>query len=100
MATRRYGQYCAIAKALDVLGDRWALLIVRELLFGAQRYSELQAALPGIATDMLADRACASSRPPAWSPAGPTMRSGTSSHPVAATSARFSRPSRCGGSAS
>lgn len=56
MATRRYGQYCAIAKALDVLGDRWALLIVRELLFGAQRYSELQAALPGIATDMLATR--------------------------------------------
>ena len=48
MATRRYGQYCAIAKALDALGDRWALLIVRELLFGALRYSELQAALPGI----------------------------------------------------
>jgi DNA-binding HxlR family transcriptional regulator len=56
VATRRYGQYCAIAKSLDVLGDRWALLIVRELLFGAQRYSELQAALPGIATDMLATR--------------------------------------------
>ncbi len=56
MATRRYGQYCAIAKALDALGDRWALLIVRELLFGALRYSELQAALPGIATDMLATR--------------------------------------------
>jgi DNA-binding HxlR family transcriptional regulator len=56
VATRRYGQYCAIAKALDVLGDRWALLIVRELLFGASRYSKLQAALPGIATDMLATR--------------------------------------------
>jgi DNA-binding HxlR family transcriptional regulator len=56
VATRRYGQYCAIAKALDALGDRWALLIVRELLFGALRYSELQAALPGIATDMLATR--------------------------------------------
>jgi DNA-binding HxlR family transcriptional regulator len=56
VATRRYGQYCAIAKSLDVLGDRWALLIVRELLFGALRYSELQAALPGIATDMLATR--------------------------------------------
>ena len=56
MATRRYGQYCAIAKALDALGDRWALLIVRELLFGGLRYSELQAALPGIATDMLATR--------------------------------------------
>jgi DNA-binding HxlR family transcriptional regulator len=56
MATRRYGQYCAIAKALDVLGDRWALLIVRELLFGAMRYGELQATLSGIATDMLATR--------------------------------------------
>jgi DNA-binding HxlR family transcriptional regulator len=56
MTTRRYGQYCAIAKALDVLGDRWALLIVRELLFGAMRYGELQAALPGVATDMLATR--------------------------------------------
>lgn len=56
MATRRYGQYCAIAKALDVLGDRWALLIVRELLFGAMRYGALQATLPGIATDMLATR--------------------------------------------
>jgi DNA-binding HxlR family transcriptional regulator len=56
VATRRYGQYCAIAKSLDVLGDRWALLIVRELQIGALRYSELQAALPGIATDMLATR--------------------------------------------
>jgi DNA-binding HxlR family transcriptional regulator len=56
MAARRYGQYCGIAKSLDVLGDRWALLIVRELLFGAMRYGELQAALPGIATDMLATR--------------------------------------------
>lgn len=56
VATRQYGQFCAIAKALDVLGDRWALLIVRELLFGAMRYRDLQAALPGIATDMLATR--------------------------------------------
>jgi DNA-binding HxlR family transcriptional regulator len=56
VATRQYGQYCAVAKALDVLGDRWALLIVRELLFAPLRYSDLQAALPGIATDMLASR--------------------------------------------
>jgi DNA-binding HxlR family transcriptional regulator len=56
VAARDYGQYCAIAKALDVLGDRWALLIVRELLFGPHRYSGLQARLPGIATDMLATR--------------------------------------------
>jgi DNA-binding HxlR family transcriptional regulator len=56
VATRHYGQYCAIAKALDVLGDRWALLIVRELVFGTARYSDLHAALPGIATDVLATR--------------------------------------------
>ena len=56
VAARDYGQYCAIAKALDLLGDRWALLIVRELLFGSRRYSELQSRLPGIATDMLATR--------------------------------------------
>ena len=56
VATRRYGQYCAIAKALDVFGDRWALLIVRELLFGALRYTDLHSRLPGIATDMLAIR--------------------------------------------
>ena len=56
MATRRYGQYCAIAKALDVFGDRWALLIVRELLFGPLRYGDLQAALHGVATDTLASR--------------------------------------------
>ena len=54
---RSYGQYCAMAKALDVIGDRWTLLIVRELLLrGACRYTDLRNGLPGIATDMLADR--------------------------------------------
>src|SRR5579884_3950205 len=54
---RSYGQYCAVARALDVLGDRWTLLIVRELLLrGACRYTDLRAGLPGIATNLLADR--------------------------------------------
>lgn len=53
---RRYGQYCAAAKALDVVGERWSLLVVRELLDGPRRYTDLQAGLPGISTDMLAAR--------------------------------------------
>jgi DNA-binding HxlR family transcriptional regulator len=52
-----YGQYCALAKALDVVGSRWTLLIVRELLIrGPSRYTDLRNGLPGIATNMLADR--------------------------------------------
>jgi len=54
---RSYGQYCALAKALDVIGDRWTLLIVRELLIrGACRYTDLRDGLPGIATNLLVER--------------------------------------------
>jgi DNA-binding HxlR family transcriptional regulator len=54
---RSYGQYCGLAKALDVVGDRWTLLIVRELLIrGACRYTDLQHGLPGIATNLLSSR--------------------------------------------
>jgi DNA-binding HxlR family transcriptional regulator len=54
---RTYGQYCAIAKALDLVGDRWTLLIVRELLLqGACRYTDLRNGLPGVATNLLAER--------------------------------------------
>jgi DNA-binding HxlR family transcriptional regulator len=54
---RSYGQYCAVARALDVVGDRWAFLIVRELLLlGPCRYTDLRNGLPGIATNLLADR--------------------------------------------
>jgi DNA-binding HxlR family transcriptional regulator len=54
---RTYDQYCPAAKALDVVGDRWTLLIVRELLNrGAARYTDLKDGLPGIATNLLADR--------------------------------------------
>lgn len=54
---RSYDEYCALAKSLDVLGDRWTLLIVRELaLKGRCRYTDLRNGLPGIATNLLADR--------------------------------------------
>jgi DNA-binding HxlR family transcriptional regulator len=54
---RSYGQYCSVAKALDVVGDRWTLLIARELLLqGPCRYTDLKSGLPGIATNLLADR--------------------------------------------
>jgi DNA-binding HxlR family transcriptional regulator len=53
---RSYGQYCGLARALDVVGNRWSLLIVRELLGGPARYGQLQAGLPGIATNLLAER--------------------------------------------
>jgi DNA-binding HxlR family transcriptional regulator len=54
---RSYQQYCAVAKALDVVGDRWVLLIVRELMTsGPSRYTDLLKGLPGIATNLLADR--------------------------------------------
>jgi DNA-binding HxlR family transcriptional regulator len=54
---RSYDQYCALAKSLDVVGDRWTLLIVRELaLLGACRYTDLRNGLPGIASNLLADR--------------------------------------------
>ena len=57
MAARKsYNQNCPIARGLDVLGERWTLLILRELIGGARRYSDLRAELPGIATNLLADR--------------------------------------------
>src|SRR5678816_3365811 len=54
---RSYAQFCGLAKALDIIGDRWTLLIVRELLLrGPVRYTDLQHGLPGIASNLLADR--------------------------------------------
>ncbi|HEX6197808.1 MAG TPA: helix-turn-helix domain-containing protein [Jiangellaceae bacterium] len=53
---RSYGQYCALARTLDVIGDRWTLLIIRELFAHDCRYSDLRDALPGIATNLLAER--------------------------------------------
>ncbi|MEU3947768.1 helix-turn-helix domain-containing protein [Streptomyces sp. NPDC029526] len=53
---RSYDQYCSAARALDSVGDRWTLLIVRELLAGPRRYTDLHADLPGVSTDVLASR--------------------------------------------
>ncbi|TCK21955.1 winged helix-turn-helix transcriptional regulator [Pseudonocardia endophytica] len=54
--SRSYGHYCGLARALDVVGDRWNLLIVRQLLMAPARYRELLEGLPGVATNLLADR--------------------------------------------
>ena len=53
---RSYDQYCAVARGLDVIGDRWTLLLVRDLLLGPKRYTDLLSGLPGIGTNLLADR--------------------------------------------
>ncbi len=56
MGRKSYLQYCGVARALDVVGERWSLLIVRNLLLGPRRYSDLRAELPGITTNLLAKR--------------------------------------------
>jgi DNA-binding HxlR family transcriptional regulator len=53
---KHYDQYCPVAHALDVVGDRWALLVVRELMLGPKRYTDLADGLPGIGTNILAAR--------------------------------------------
>ncbi len=52
----KYGQYCPIAKAVEILGDRWTLLIVRDLLTGTNHFNELERGLPGISRGLLAER--------------------------------------------
>jgi DNA-binding HxlR family transcriptional regulator len=54
--SKRYDQYCPIAHALGLVGERWSLLIVRELLHGPKRYTDLAGSLPGIGTNILAAR--------------------------------------------
>jgi DNA-binding HxlR family transcriptional regulator len=53
---KRYDQYCPVAHALELIGERWALLIVRELIHGPKRYTDLAEHLPGIGTNILASR--------------------------------------------
>ncbi len=53
---KRYDQYCPMAHALDLVGDRWTLLVIRELMHGPQRYTDLVDRLPGIGTNILAAR--------------------------------------------
>jgi DNA-binding HxlR family transcriptional regulator len=54
--SRSYQDGCGIARALDVVGERWALLVVRELLLGPQRFSDLRRALPGASSNLVTDR--------------------------------------------
>ena len=56
MSRRSYRQYCALAKALDVVGERWTLLMIRELMLGPRRYRDLLENLPGMGTNLLATR--------------------------------------------
>ena len=53
---RSYDQWCAVARSLDLVGERWTLLIVRDLLIGPKRYKDILAGLPGIGTNLLAQR--------------------------------------------
>ena len=57
MTTKRsYDQHCGIARALDLVGERWALLVIRELTLGPKRFTDLREGLPGIATNVLSQR--------------------------------------------
>lgn len=56
MSEKAYGQFCGFARALDIVGDRWALMIVRDLLVGPKRFSDLHAGLPKIPTNVLTTR--------------------------------------------
>lgn len=56
MGKRSYDQYCSVARALDVVGGRWTLLLIRELLIGPKRYTDLLNGLPGIGTNLLSER--------------------------------------------
>lgn len=56
MAEFRYAQFCPLSRAVEILGERWTVLIVRELFFGPKRFSDLKAALNGVSSSVLADR--------------------------------------------
>ncbi len=56
MSARTYGQHCGLAYAMDLLGERWTLLVVRELMLGPKRYRDLHDRLPGMGTNLLAAR--------------------------------------------
>lgn len=56
MSNKTYGQLCPIARAMDILGDRWTLLLIRELLLGPKRFKDLQARLPAMGSNRLSER--------------------------------------------
>src|SRR5437660_3619086 len=53
---KRYGQRCPVAKSLELLGERWTLLLIRDLLSGSRRFQDLQTSLAGIAPNVLSER--------------------------------------------
>ncbi len=100
---RTYAQFCAVAKGLDVIGDRWTLLIVRELLVrGPSRYTDIRAGLPGIASNLLADRlrtlqdhglvASSPAVPPVATPLLTLTQRGRALEPVLAAIGRWGAP--------
>lgn len=56
MATRAYGQYCGFSRALELVGERWAMLVIRDLLVSPKRFSDLQRGLPKIPSNILTAR--------------------------------------------
>ncbi|WP_431916847.1 winged helix-turn-helix transcriptional regulator [Nonomuraea jabiensis] len=56
MASREYGQFCGLARAMEIVGERWSMLIIRNLLTGAQRFTDLHKGLPAIPTNILSAR--------------------------------------------
>ena len=98
---RSYAQYCPVAKATEILGDRWTLLIVREMLGGASGFNELQRGLPGISRSVLTDRMRALERAEVierrTGPKGRTLEYRIASRPAAVTSSRSCRRSASGG---
>ena len=56
MATRSYGQYCGLTTAVELIGERWAMLIIRDLMVGPRRYTDLKQGLPKIPTNILSAR--------------------------------------------
>lgn len=56
MSGRSYGDQCGVARSLDIIGERWALLVVRELLLGPKRFSDLMAGLPGASPNVISQR--------------------------------------------
>ena len=102
MTKRTYGQYCAVARGLDIIGDRWTLLIVRDLLLGPKRYKDLLSGLPGIGTNLLAARLRemeaaglverATLPPPAGSAVYRLTQTGAALEPVLVAIARWGGP--------
>lgn len=56
MASRSYGQFCGLARAMEIVGERWAMLLVRDLILGPKRYTDLRRGLPRIPTNILSTR--------------------------------------------